>query len=374
MFGRMQPGGAEVRFLELVKHLCPEEFRVDVCALSGLAGSLDTEVRAHGGDVIPLPLDGRFPGRFRRMLRRGRYRVVHSHVLYTSGAILALAASAGVPMRIAHFRAMHDGRRPTLRRHVQRSVMRWLIDRFATDIVACGEGAMDAVWRAGWRTDPRCRVIYNSVDSARFAGRVDRNGVRADLGIPRAARLFVHVGNQVAEKNHPRLLAIFAEMTRMSSSAWLVLAGAGTDDPEGPTARGVRQRGLQNRVVVLGLRDDVPRLLKAADALLLPSWAEGLPGVVLEACAAGVPVLASDLPGVREIASRLALVRYLPLSASDGEWAHVALGLPAEAERLRLSDTAAEAFRASVFHVDRAVEAHRALWCRAGEQGAVTCS
>ena len=76
----------------------------------------------------------------------------------------------------------------------------------------------------------------------------------------------------------------------------------------------------------LGVRDDVPQLLKTADVLLLPSIHEGLPGVVLEACASGTPVLASDLPGVREIASRLPLVRYLPLTAADEEWADSGAG------------------------------------------------
>jgi glycosyltransferase involved in cell wall biosynthesis len=370
----MQPGGAEIRLLELMVRLCPEEFRVDVCALSGLAGSLDFQVRALGGTVVPIRLDVRFPGRFLRLLRQGQYSVVHSHVLFTSGPILALAAKAGIPVRVAHFHGMHDGRRGTLRRKAQRSITRYLIHRYATDIIACGEGAMDAVWIGGWRADPRCRVIYDALDPARFEEPVDRVRVRADLGIPSAAQIFLHVGNEVPEKNHRRLLAIFAELRRIVPSSWLVLVGAGTDHPAGATACGLYELGMRDRAVALGVRDDVPRLLKASDALLLPSMREGLPGVVLEACAAGVPVLATDLPGVREIASRLPLVRYLPLSATDAEWAAAASILPADAERHRLRDTAAELFRASVFHVDRAAEAHRVLWGRVAEQRVVACS
>ena len=115
---RMQPGGAEVRLLELMGRLCPHEFRVDICALSGLSGSLDPRVRALGGRVVPLRLDLSAPWRFLRLLRQERYDVVHSHVLFASGAILALAARAGVPVRVAHFQATEDGYRPTWRRHV----------------------------------------------------------------------------------------------------------------------------------------------------------------------------------------------------------------------------------------------------------------
>jgi glycosyltransferase involved in cell wall biosynthesis len=131
---------------------------------------------------------------------------------------------------------------------------------------------------------------------------------------------------------------------------------------------------LRDRVIALGVRDDVPRLLAAADVLLLPSLREGLPGVVLEACAAGLPVLASDLPGVREIASRLPLVEYLPLTEPDHEWARAALALPAQAARLNLREAAAERFRASAFHIDRSVEAHRALWRGTPDGNAYACS
>jgi glycosyltransferase involved in cell wall biosynthesis len=376
VLARMQPGGAETRLVEIMGRLRPREFRVDVCAHSGQAGALDAAVRGCGGDVIPLRLDARFPGRFVGLLRRGRYHVVHSHVLHTSGAILALAAVAGVPKRIAHFRVTTDGRRSTLRRRAYRRAMCELIDRYATDIVGCGEGAMDAVWRAGWRTDPRCRIIYNTVDLTRFEQMADRDRMRSDLGIPTGAEVFIHLGREAPDdqKNHRRLLNIFAELRKAVASAWLVLAGAGTDDAAGETAGAVRDLGLQDRVVALGVRNDVPRLLKSADALLLPSRWEGLPGAVLEACAAGVPVLASDLPGVREIAARLSLVRYLPLTASDAEWAKAAACLPAEAKRLALKETSADAFRASVFHVDRAVEAYRTLWGRPVERRECACS
>jgi glycosyltransferase involved in cell wall biosynthesis len=368
---QMNRGGAEIRLLELMDRFNPREFVVDVCAHSGLPGTLDAEVRARGGEVIPLRLDARFPARFIRLLRRGGYSVVHSHVLYASGAILALAHGAGVPVRVAHIHCTHDGHPATLRRRLQRRLMRHLMDRHATDIVACGEGAMEAIWGPDWQSDPRCRVIYASIDLTKYEQPGQDAGLRAELGVPPAARLFLHLGRESADdqKNHRRLLSVFREIRALAPDAVLVLAGAGTDNPSGESARAIQEFGLQDGVRALGVREDVPRLLKAADAMLLPSRYEGLPAVVLEACAVGVPVLGSDLPGVREIAARLSLVRYLPLSASDRQWAEAALALPSEAERLTLRDRAADLFRYSVFHVDRAAESHRALWARAALRG-----
>jgi hypothetical protein len=111
----MQPGGVEFRLLELMANLPRTDFRVDVCALSGLPGDLDADVRRLGGEVIPLRLlDARFPGRFARMLREGAYHVVHSNVSYSSGLLLALAARSKVPVRIAHFHNTHESRPDTL--------------------------------------------------------------------------------------------------------------------------------------------------------------------------------------------------------------------------------------------------------------------
>jgi hypothetical protein len=77
---------------------------------------------------------------------------------------------------------------------------------------------------------------------------------------------------------------------------------------------------------------------------------------------------------VREISSRLSLVRYLPLSASDAAWAIAESNLPEEPARLKLTEYARDAFRASVFHVDRGVEAYRALWLRQPRPEGLACS
>jgi glycosyltransferase involved in cell wall biosynthesis len=116
--------------------------------------------------------------------------------------------------------------------------------------------------------------------------------------------------------------------------------------------------------LILGERTDVPRLLQAADIELFPSLWEGLPGAVLEACAAGVPVLGSDIPGMREIARHLASVRLLSLAALNEEWASAALELLREYPRATRSRTTS-AFAESPFVLSRAVAQNLALIERA---------
>jgi glycosyltransferase involved in cell wall biosynthesis len=331
-----QRGGLEYRLLDLVRSVDREVFVTDFCCTSGTAGPLGAAVRALGSEVFPLPLDARFPVRFARLVRAGQYDAVHSHVYLSSGFILALAAVAGVRGRIAHFRSTSDGRAPSAYRAVWRETMRCMLDRYASHIVGVCEGALDSVWTRSWRTDARCHVIYNGLDPERLAPSRARAVVRSELGLDDSP-VFLHVGRARKPKNHARLLSIFGEMVRADPAVRLLLVGGGTAEADGEVAGRIRALGLDRQVLALGERDDVPDLLNAADAMLLPSLWEGLPGVVLEACAAGLPVLATDLPGVREIASKLPLVRSLPLSASDAEWASLALVLPEHATACSIS-------------------------------------
>ena len=310
VLGRMQPTGVVVRLVDLMRRLRPEEIRVDVCALSGMSGPLDDDVRALGGEVILLPIKRiDFASRFLHLLRQNGYDAVHTNVHYTSGIVVGLARTAGIPIRVANFHVTEDSRTNTTYRLAYRRLMRFLIDQYATDIVGCCETVLEQAWSSGWRADSRCRTIYYGADVADFVALDDGPVVRAELQIPADAPLFLHLGrcSPDGQKNYPRLLSIFVEILKVVPSARLVMAGTGTDDPDGEIAHLIRHLGIRNQTLTLGARKDVARLLAAADVLLLPSLYEGLPNVVLEACATRVPVLATDLGGVREIASRLRL-------------------------------------------------------------------
>nr|MDT0666648.1 glycosyltransferase [Micromonospora sp. DSM 115978] len=120
--------------------------------------------------------------------------------------------------------------------------------------------------------------------------------------------------------------------------------------------------GVEEFVEFTGESFDVPGLLANASLLLLTSRHEGLPTVVLEACAVGTPVLSSDLPGVREIASHLAGVTTLPLAAADETWARAlqaATAVPATAASRRAAN---DAFARSPFRFERWERGLRSAW------------
>jgi len=354
----MARGGAELRTLEIMRHIDRERFSFHYATLSGLPGELDDRIRELGGEVHPVKLGLDFPWTFRRLLSAHQFYAVHSHVHYSSGFILRLAAMAKVPVRIAHFRNTEDGRGDSLRRRVQRNILKRWIDRYATHILAVSEGAMIASWGQNWAQDPRARVLYNGLDLDAFLKTPDHDGVRRELSIPAGSVLCTHVGRFSPQKNHGRLLSIFSEVLRRTPGAYLVLVGGGALDAELPIRARASELGLADRVVFAGVRDDVPRLLLGADLMIFPSNWEGLPGAVLEACAAGLPVLASDLPGVQEIARFFPGVACASLEESDQVWSDRALSMltPAGGRSRDLRDHRSR-FTQSPFAIERAATA-----------------
>jgi glycosyltransferase involved in cell wall biosynthesis len=296
------------------------------------------------------------------LLREQQFDVVHSQVLYYSGFILRLAAQCRTPIRVAQLHNTHDGRRAGLGRTLVRTLMRHWIDRYATNIVAVSEAVMIGIWGPHWRSDPRCQVVYNGVETSAFEGKPDRDQVRHEFNLPTDALLCIHVGRMLRQKNHLRLTSMFHEILKRQPAARLLLVGQGDNEIERCVRKRTAELGIQDRVVLSGERSDVPRLLKAADMLILPSLWEGLPGVVQEACLADTPVVASDLPGTREIAARLPGIRLVALDTSDQHWAQVVDATLREQKSADSREHARRAFEASEFTIDRCTETNCRIW------------
>lgn len=359
VFGRMNRGGAEMRTLDIMRSLDPSEYQLDFCVLSGLPGDLDDEIARLGGSVHFCKMDFAFPFRFIKLLRYGRFHAVHSHVLFVSGYVLFLAWMSGIPTRIAHFRTTAGGVQGGRLRAVRDAFLRLLVDRFATDIVAVSAGTMEACWGRHHHLDSRCRVIYNGVN----VNFLERDGgtvsVREEFNISKKGHLYIHVGRFSPAKNHLRLISIFRETLRIDNSGCLLLVGEGDSEIEMQVREKISGLGITQSVRFAGLRSDVPRLMKAADAMIFPSLWEGLPGAVLEACAVGTPVLASDVTGVVEIASHFPYVSYLSLDEDDEKWARMLIQTIQERPDPVRQD---KLFQDSKFTLERSTNDMKEIW------------
>lgn len=139
---------------------------------------------------------------------------------------------------------------------------------------------------------------------------------REELGISNKLVLG-HVGRFEYQKNHPYLLEVFAEVCRRRADVFLLLLGEGEGKPA--MEEKCRQLGIEDRVLFLGNRKNTEWYYQAMDLFLLPSFFEGLPGVLVEAQAAGLRCIVSDT--VTKEAQAVDLVSYMSIQEPPGRWA-----------------------------------------------------
>jgi len=121
----------------------------------------------------------------------------------------------------------------------------------------------------------------------------------AAIGINGVGPFLLHVAGFMPEKNHVGLISIFTQMLESHPESKLLLIGEGKLKTKIQNL--VNEYALDKKVFFLGKRDDVLRIMPCCDALLLPSLTEGLPGVILESFLSGLPVVAYDTGGIKEV-------------------------------------------------------------------------
>ncbi len=288
-------------------------------------GAYEEEIRALGSKIIRCPhrpAPWAYAARFKRILRQhGPYDIVHAHSAHFSGYMLRLAHQAGVPVRMAHSHndtSTCDLSALVTKRIALRVMDSW-IHRHATVGLAASQEAGSALFGSGWEADPRWQILHYGIDLAPFKEAVDAAAIRAELDLPDDAFVVGHVGRFCEQKNHTFLVEIFAEVARHDPQAMLLLVG---DGPLRSSIEAYVQRlHLADHVVFAGVRGDVPRLMMGAmDVFLLPSLYEGLPLCGIEAQAAGLPLVLSDVI-TRELDVVAPLIRRIPLQQPASVWA-----------------------------------------------------
>jgi len=236
----------------------------------------------------------------------------------SSGYTLRLAAKEGIPVRIAHAHNTCDKKGRSLIRRLRNRLMRRWISEYTTHRIAASESAGQAVFGDGWK-ERGGQVILYGVDTDRFRANKDGFKARQELGLQPDAFVIGHVGSFTKQKNHEFLIKVADETIRRDEHVQFLLVGDGPLKKQ--VERDAARAGLTKHVIFAGLRHDVPELMSAVfDAFVLPSIFEGLGLVVVEAQAAGLPCVISDVvPPETDVVKTL--VHRMNLSAGARAWA-----------------------------------------------------
>lgn len=347
IIGSLDHGGAEKVALDLCEAIPTSRATQIFYCFSGREGALAQRFREAGAVVEAAPTAGIAArvSALRRLVREHRVEVVVSHVSLASAFLLAAVRSKHVRRRIARAHSTGDDRGGA--RVIYRTSARALLPFAATHVRGVSSSALRfMVGRWGFLhrwLGVDDRVLVNGVDTVRFHP--------AEAAPARTVPRVVHIGRASPEKNRRALVPIFRALVAVAPvEMWVVGPGGSADLGDLPDEPEFRLRGVL---------DDVAPILREVDVLLLPSHREGLPGVVLEALASGVPVVASDLPTLRELSDVPGVTLVSPQAGAE-VWASAvreALALGAD-DRRRL----AAAIGRSEFTLERSVDDWLALW------------
>ena len=324
--GGMNPGGIETWLINVLRSIDRSRFQIDFLVHTDQQCFYDEEIRALGGRVIPcLNLSPwQYSRNFSKILQQeGPYDVVHAHVHHFSGLVLKLAYQAGVPIRISHSHTSTSGVKLKIARKLYLALMNRWVRLYSTVGLAASSQAAADLFGSNWQQDPRYQILFCGIDITPFKQNLDRFTIRAELGIEPETLVIGHVGRLEAPKNHQFSIEIAAEVAKQQPNLCLLLVGEGSLRFQ--LEEQVRELGLGDRTIFTGGRSDVARLmLGAMDVFVMPSLYEGLGLALVEAQAAGLPCIVSDvIPSEADLVGDL--ICRLPLSTAPAIWAKMIL-------------------------------------------------
>ena len=359
VFGSLERAGAQLRTLDVCRKLRQQyPVHIDFCILGLGPNQLESEIKDIQGNIHYISIRSfRFIDNFLQLLRDEQYDVVHSMPLLLSGLIVYLAKGQNVPIRIANFRNSLHYTNAMMANPLFVWFMRSLIKKNATHVVSVSRTALDDVFPPKRQSSIDCRVIYNGITVLPFQVPIDRAKVRKQFGWPVDCKIVINVARFSQQKNHRTILETINKLKCERGNVKLLLVGDYTacDD----ISDLIKQYGLDDICFMAGIRKDIPKLLLASDVFFFPSLWEGLPGALLEALAAGLPVVASDIPPIKEIKE------YFPNAIStafpndiEKHIKHILLALDKPTDRVSAQDR----FSNAPFCLERAVQDYIVLY------------
>jgi len=345
---RLSQGGAQENTFHTVRLADRSRFDVDLISgpVDGSEGSIEGAVAAAGISIIREPHLVRAPMPHRdwlalrgltRKLIEGRYDLVHTHTS-KAGFLGRLAAERAGIRHVVHtphgnvFHGYFNG--PVTRLYV------WMerhAARRTSRIIELTEGGIKEHLAEGIGQREQFRVVFSGIDTAPYEAAIARRGeTRAALGIAEDQVLIGGVGRLEPVKGFNHFIEMARQLHEQDPSLKFMIVGDGVQsDSVKASARGVP-------IDFLGRRNDVPDLMAALDVLVVPSINEGMGRVILEAGAAGLPVVATRVGGIPDIVDDGETGLLVPPRAPD-ELARAVLALVHSPERRCLMGAAARA-------------------------------
>ncbi|QKM64050.1 hypothetical protein DCO17_01675 [Polynucleobacter tropicus] len=297
---KMDHGGVQSMIMNYYRNIDRKKIQFDFLELESGQSFYADEIGLYGGHIFKLEGSGSHLKKFYlycKFLTVNRPSAIHCHLNWLNAIFLFSSLIFLIPIRISHsHNALLPARGVDL---IIKKILRVVINTSSTHRFSCSTES--AIWLYGAEViySNNYTLIRNAIDPVKFTYEdASRELKRAELGIVNEL-VIGHIGHFNVQKNHTFILEIFKNLANLNPNVVLVLVGTG--DLFLDVSEMAKEYGIERQVRFLGDRVDIPELFAAFDIFLFPSLHEGLPFVLLEAQAAGVPCVISDVI-TREVA------------------------------------------------------------------------
>ena len=296
LFPALPLHGAENHFYSLARQLDPGKTKNAICLISA-EGELVKDFRAMGIPVTLIQKHGRYDisiiWRLRSFLKKGGFDIIHSN-LFTANLWGRLAAFG---LKIPFIVTVHNihSRHNPMQARIEIFFDRLLVRTTNLLINVSKEVEASMLRDVGLPSTKLC-TIENGIVFPEPGDLPSKQDARKSLGLSDTEQVLVVIGRFAAAKNHITFIGSLPDVREKFPHLKVLLVGNGEKEEE--IREAIRNSHLENTVILLGLRRDIPTILAASDILVIPSIWEGLPIVMLEAMAAGTPVIATRVGGI----------------------------------------------------------------------------
>ena len=294
---RLPVGGVENQLLTVLRQYDKKKFAPLVCSLSD-KGQIGREIENEGIEVICInklkhTFDWKIIKDLYYIIKERHIQVVRTHQYHANFYGRVAAIIARVPCIIASVHNVY-----TRDRKVHRRLFNKMLGKYTDKVVAVSDAVKKDIVYFDGIPEEKVKVIYNGIEKQLFVDK-KRDEMRSALGIPFGSTVVGTTGRIKEQKGQKYLIEAVSILSREYPSIRLLIIG------DGPLMEEMKQYAdllnVNGNVIFLGTRRDVPDLLSAIDIFVLPSVWEGLGIALLEAMAAGKPVIASSIGPFREI-------------------------------------------------------------------------
>ncbi len=343
--GKMDRAGAETMIMNLYRHIDRTKFQFDFVSFSDEEGDFDKEIKDLGGIIYHItdsnPIKRMFA--LRNLLKEHlEYKIIHCHTLLSNAFHLYAGKMAKVPYRISHAHSTNNSSKGKIIDSLYYSFSKTMISKYSTHFISCGHEAGEFLYPS----QKNVLFLPNSIDTRCFSevGQKEKMYLQKMFQLDDDCLKIIQVGRIENVKNHRFSLEIASELKTRDIKFKMFFVGQGELLVE--IEKEIKTKKIEKDVLLLGLRSDIPQLMAGSDVMLMPSFHEGFPVVLVESQSVGLPSLISASIS-KDVDMGVGLVEFESLETDMPIWVEKLVQLKQKEKidsQIRLSKIAEQGF------------------------------